>query len=91
MLRSLILMTMLGITGITKWVAMTRTVAFYAILAGFEPHDTPGVGTYYDFMKRIIDGPYRKPSEKRVLRSKVNAGEHQRNIKGEKTKPADDV
>ncbi len=52
MLRSLILMTMLKETSITKWVARTRTVAFYAVLAGFEPDDTPGAGTYYDFMKR---------------------------------------
>lgn len=91
MLRSLILMTMLKITSITKWVDKTRTVALYAILAGFEPDDTPGVGTYYDFMKRIIDGPYQKPSQNRVLRSQVNAGKHRRNIKSEKGKPADDV
>ncbi|MCP4580620.1 MAG: hypothetical protein GY839_03325, partial [candidate division Zixibacteria bacterium] len=91
MLRSLILMTMLKITSITKWVAQTRAVAFYAILAGFEPEDTPGIGTYYDFMKRIIDGPYRKPVEGRVSRSRFNAGRHQRNIKKEKKKKADEI
>ncbi len=91
MLRSMILMTMLKITSITKWVALTRSVAFYAVLAGFEPDDTPGVGTYYDFMKRIIDGPYRKPAEGRVLRSRLNAGGHQRNIKKEKDKKADEI
>ncbi|MCP4605289.1 MAG: hypothetical protein GY847_33020, partial [Proteobacteria bacterium] len=91
MLRSLIQMTMLKETSITKWVARTRTVAFYAVLAGFEPDDTPGVGTYYDFMRRIIDGPYRKPSEDRVLRSRFNAGRHKRNIKKEKEKKADEI
>ncbi len=89
MLRSLILMTMLKVTSITRWVAQTRAVAFYAVLAGFEPDDTPGVGTYYDFMKRIIDGPYRKPSEDRVSRCRFNAGRHLRNIKKEKEKKAD--
>ena len=86
MLRSLILMTVLRKRGITGWVASTRFDPLIAILTGFDPDATPGVGTYYDFMKRIVDGPYRKPCqcEKRVKRSKYNAGLHKRNLKKEK-------
>ena len=86
MLRSLILMTVLRQRGITGWVAWTRFDPLIAILTGFEPDATPGIGTYYDFMKRIVDGPYRKPCqcEKRVRRSKYNAGLHIRNLEKEK-------
>lgn len=79
MFRSLILMTLLKTAGITKWVKQTRSLPFFSVFAGFLPDDTPGVGTYYDFLKRIINGPlpeallplgpanplpYRTPSEK---------------------------
>jgi hypothetical protein len=86
MLRSLILMTVLRQRGITGWVTWTRFDPLIAILTGFDPDATPGVGTYYDFMKRIVDGPYRKPCqcENRVRRSKYNAGLHKRNLKKEK-------
>ena len=57
-----------------------------AILSGFEPDDLPGVGTYYDFMKRIINGPYRKPCQCRnqIKRSEYNAKRHKRNLQKEK-------
>lgn len=86
MLRSLILMTVLRQRGITGWVARTRSNPLIAVLTGFEPDAAPGVGTYYDFMKRIVDGPYCKPCqcENRVKRSKYNAGLHKRNLKKEK-------
>jgi hypothetical protein len=60
MLRSLLFMTLLKIPSITKWVKQTRTVALFAVLAGFDPDDTPGIGTYYDFFKRLINGPYQR-------------------------------
>ena len=84
MLRSLILMTLLKIQGITEWVTRMRALSLAAILAGFEPDDTPGIGTYYDFMKRIINGPYRKSCEHVRRRSTFNAGKHQRNLQREK-------
>lgn len=86
MLRSLILMTVLRQTGVTGWVKYTRMEPLIAILTGFHPGAVPGVGTYYDFMKRIIDGPYRKPCscENQVRRSEYNAGRHLRNLKKEK-------
>jgi hypothetical protein len=84
MLRSLILMTLLKISSIDKWVDETRYTSLYAILCGFEPEDTPGVGTYYDFKKRIIDGPYRKRGKNEIKRSQWNARMHSRNFKSEK-------
>ena len=54
MLRSylLFLMTMPEI-GITEWVNELIRVPYYAIISGFEPGDIPGVGTFYDFFKRL--------------------------------------
>ena len=34
-----------------------RVTPFYAVLSGFAPDDTPGVGTFYDFFARLRDGP----------------------------------
>jgi len=90
MLRALIMMTLLKIKGITEWVERMRAMPLFAILAGFDPDDTPGVGTYYDLMKRIIDGPYQKPCEHIVKRSSLDTGKHLRNIPSEKEQKKDD-
>jgi hypothetical protein len=87
MLRSLILMTLLKIGSITLWVKEMRSHPLWAVLAGFDPHDTPDVGTYYDFMKCIIDGPYTKPAPDIVKRSTSNAGSHLRNLKEKEKDP----
>ena len=54
MLRSflLFLMTKPEI-GITEWVKEMKRVPYYAILSGFQPGNIPGVGTFYDFFKRL--------------------------------------
>ena len=54
MLRSylLFLMTKPGI-GVTEWINEMKRIPYYAILSGFEPGDIPGVGTFYDFFKRL--------------------------------------
>lgn len=93
MLRSLILMTASKIPGITKWVEETRSLSLYATLAGFPPKDTPGIGTYYDFLHRLIDGPYQKPCEHRVRNSDFLIGPHLRNLRMEKgaAKEKDDI
>jgi hypothetical protein len=84
MLRSLILMTCLRNTSITKWVRTTRSQPLLAVFMGFDPKDTPGIGTYYDFMKRLIDGPYQKPCEHRVRKSDYFSRPHLRNLQNEK-------
>lgn len=53
LLRSLVLMTSLKVSGISQWVAMLKHDKVLAILSGFEPHKTPGVGTFYDFFHRF--------------------------------------
>ncbi|MCI0529314.1 MAG: hypothetical protein L0Y56_17895, partial [Nitrospira sp.] len=63
MLRSFLLMTHHRITSVPQWVQKTRSEPLLAILCGFPPDDTPGVGTYYDFIDRFIDGPYQKPCD----------------------------
>ena len=84
MLRSLILMTLLRFTGIDKWVKETRFVQLYAILCGFEPGDVPGVGTYYDFMRRIVDGPYGERAGDGPETSEWLSRSHERDFAGEK-------
>ncbi len=84
MLRFLLLMTLFKVASITSWIKQVRSVPFLAILSGFSPEDIPGVGTCYDFMRRIIDGPYQKPCQHIVRRSTLTCGRHKRNIKSEK-------
>jgi hypothetical protein len=84
MLRSLILMTLLKVRGITNWVKTLRTQPLLAVMAGLDPRDTPGIGTYYDFFHRLIDGPYRKPCEHLPRSSDRVRCRHERNLKKEK-------
>jgi hypothetical protein len=84
MLRFLLLMTLFKVASITQWIKQVRSVPFLAILAGFAPDDVPGIGTCYDFLRRIIDGPYQKPCPHIVRRSTLTCGSHKRNIKSEK-------
>ncbi len=91
MLRSLILMALSKYSGITAWVDETRCSSVIAILCGFEPGKTPGIGTYYDFKRRIINGPYKKPCEHNVKRSDYSTGSHLRNLKGEKQTRKDEI
>ena len=54
MLRSYLLFLMVKPEiGITEWVREMIRVPYYAIISGFEPGDIPGVGTFYDFFKRL--------------------------------------
>lgn len=54
LLRSFLLMlsTQRGYS-ITTRVDELRRVPLYAILSGFEPQNTPGIGTFYDFFRRL--------------------------------------
>lgn len=52
-LRSLVFMLDLGYHSVTKWVEKLRSDDILAVLSGFEPHKTPGVGTFYDFFDRL--------------------------------------
>lgn len=87
MIRSYLLSLFVQPTkGITHWVDQLRRIPLYAILSGFEPGDTPGVGTFEDFFKRLwlSDNinvmPKVKPKKKKKKKSKKPK-------KGEKAAP----
>ena len=80
LLRSYLLMLQVGEPSITEWVNQLRRCPLYAILSGFEYGKTPGVGTFYDFFKRLWSHTSVNLSPKRRLnRKKVKGGK-----KGEK-------
>lgn len=43
------------VSSLTDWSAQLKINPLYAILSGFEFGDTPGVGTFYDFLNRMWD------------------------------------
>ena len=53
LLRAYLLMLQVGQTSITKWVDELRRVPLYAMITGFLPGHTPGIGTFYDFFDRL--------------------------------------
>lgn len=54
MMRSYLLQILTSPTmSITNWVDQLHRIPLYAILSGFEPGDTPGIGTFYDFFGRL--------------------------------------
>lgn len=53
MLRSILLSMEFKITSYTQWAKQLKLNPLYAILSGFEFGDTPGVGTFYDFIRRL--------------------------------------
>ncbi len=69
LLRAYLLMLQVGQTSLTKWVDELRRVPLYAIISGFLPGHTPGVGTFYDFFARLwpLSSPHltsrRKPKK----------------------------
>lgn len=71
LLRSLTLMLMLGLTSINKWVERLKGEVELRVLCGLLPDEGIGVGTFYGFLHRILDGNWqprcahaRPPSER---------------------------
>ncbi|MBQ1274401.1 MAG: hypothetical protein IIY08_03330 [Cellulosilyticum sp.] len=82
MLRSYLLSLKLKVTSITRWVAMMRECPLYAILSGFSPLDTPGIGTFYDFFNRLwLSDSNNLSNHERYKSQKVKKGKK----KGDKT------
>ena len=71
------------IPGITAWVEKLRSDNFLATLSGFDSDKTPGVGTFYDFLKRLwLETKklqrYRRPGLSSLVRKpskKLKAGQ----------------
>ncbi|MEI3612647.1 transposase [Pseudogracilibacillus sp. SO30301A] len=76
MLRSLLLMHKLQYTSVDKWVEALKTNPLYAILSGFEPDSTPGVGTFYDFFDQLwlAPSPHLMNRKKKKLKSQKRKG-----------------
>lgn len=55
MQRSYLLSIEFKVSSITEWAAQLKINPLFAILSGFQVGDTPGVGTFYDFLKRLWD------------------------------------
>ena len=53
MIRSMMVSLVMQNTSYTAWSETLKTNHLAAILSGFHPDDTPGVGTYYDFCDRL--------------------------------------
>jgi hypothetical protein len=69
--RSLLLMELVHERSIDTWVKRMKAFPIWAILSGFVPDDVPGVGTFYDFLKRLwlassahLSSKVRKPRRK---------------------------
>ena len=55
MQRSHLLSIDFKVHSLTDWAAQLKINPLYAILSGFQFGDTPGVGTFYDFLDRLWD------------------------------------
>ena len=53
MLRSYLLSMKFKVPSLTSWASYLKQNYLYAILSGFTVGDTPGVGTFYDFTRRL--------------------------------------
>lgn len=76
MLRSLLLMNKLHVTQVDDWVNKLHTIPIYAILSGFPPDAVPGVGTFYDFFRRLwlANSPHLTGRKKRKLKKPKKKG-----------------
>ena len=88
MLRALLVMIAHKCVTFTRWVTELRISPILAIICGFDPEHTPGVGTFYDFMSRLWDLPtdnysshFKQPQKKKPKKPKK---------KGEKAESIED-
>lgn len=83
MLRSFLVFLMTNPEmGLTEWINEMKRTPIYAILSGFALDDIPGVGTFYDFFKRLWPAVDKnlKPKKQKKRKRKPKKG----NKKGEK-------
>lgn len=79
MQRSILLSIDFKVTSYTDWAAQLKINPLYAILSGFDFGDTPGVGTFYDFIHRLWDSdednlsPHVHKAKSKVKKSKTKS------------------
>ena len=77
MQRSCLLSIDFKVTSLTEWAAQLKINPLYAILSGFEFGNTPGVGTFYDFINRLWNSddnhmsPHIHPLKTKVRKPKT--------------------
>ena len=77
MQRSILLSIDFKVTSFTDWAAQLKINPLFAILSGFEFGDTPGVGTFYDFINRLWNSednnfsPHEHPLKSKVKKPKT--------------------
>ena len=80
MQRSYLLSIDFKIHSLTDWAAQLKMNPLYAILSGFQVGDTPGVGTFYDFLDRLWDSdssnlsPHVHPVKKKKVKKPKQKG-----------------
>jgi hypothetical protein len=84
MLRALILMSMLHRTSIKNFAEDLRSKPRLAQIAGFEPHKTPAVGTFYLFIDRLENGTFQPLCPHLVRPADLRHRKLLRNLKKEK-------
>lgn len=88
MLRSyLLLLLTKPMFSITEWVDELHRVPLYAILSGFEPSDVPGVGTFYDFFRRLWGSEKKNRTHKKKSK-KARKRKPKKGKKGQKAPTA---
>ena len=80
MQRSYLLSIDFKVDSLTDWAAQLKLNPLYAILSGFNFGDTPGVGTFYDFLDRLWDSdsdnlsPHVHPVKKKKVKKPKQKG-----------------
>ena len=66
MIRTYLVSLKFKVTSYTDWAMQLKLNPFYTIISGFVVGDTPGVGTFYDFNKRLWENDFKQlnPHEK---------------------------
>ncbi|MGN0397664.1 MAG: hypothetical protein ACI4EL_06600 [Candidatus Fimimorpha sp.] len=89
MQRSYLLSIDFKVCSLTDWAAQLKINPLYSVLIGFEFGDTPGVGTFYDFINRIwkSDSDNLSPHVHPVKKKKFKKPKH-KEIKTESVEKA---
>jgi hypothetical protein len=83
-IRALLLMIVFGETRIGEWISRIRSEPVLAIISGFEIGKTPCVGSYYNFFKRLENGPYQPRCEHVSLKSDIRQNRNPYKVKRKK-------
>jgi len=84
LLRARLVMTLLRYRSFDAFALALGRNPRLALIAGFEPFKPPAVGTFYNFIDRLEDGPVQPACPHRVKPSRLRQGHHQRQLKQEK-------